>query len=156
MRRKDREITGKEEILDIMKRCDVCNIAFFDAEFPYVIPLNFGVEYKDETFVMYFHCALEGKKLELLKLNSKVAFSMSCSHNLVVGEQACNCTMEFESVCGNGELELLPDEDKISAFTCLMNHYQPKKEYTFNEKHLKAVVLLKLTVNEISGKRLKK
>lgn len=47
MRRKDREIKNPEEILAIMKQCDVCNIAFFDEEYPYVIPLNFGVEYEN-------------------------------------------------------------------------------------------------------------
>ena len=38
MRRKDREVTQPEEIFDIIKKCDVCRIAFFDEKFPYIVP----------------------------------------------------------------------------------------------------------------------
>ena len=34
MRRKDREITEKQEIFHIIKKCDVCRLAFFDEKFP--------------------------------------------------------------------------------------------------------------------------
>ncbi|MDF2587373.1 MAG: pyridoxamine 5-phosphate oxidase family protein, partial [Anaerocolumna sp.] len=43
MRRTDREITDLNQIVDIMKRCDVCRLAFFDKEYPYIVPLNFGL-----------------------------------------------------------------------------------------------------------------
>ena len=44
MRRHDREITDKNEILEIMDRCDVCRLAFNDGDYPYILPLNFGIE----------------------------------------------------------------------------------------------------------------
>ena len=44
MRRKDREITDFNEMLEIMKKCDVCRIALNDEEFPYIVPLNFGLD----------------------------------------------------------------------------------------------------------------
>ena len=43
MRRKDREIINKEQIWRIMQRCGVCRVAFHDAEYPYIVPLNFGI-----------------------------------------------------------------------------------------------------------------
>nr|WP_294492121.1 pyridoxamine 5'-phosphate oxidase family protein [uncultured Anaerosporobacter sp.] len=156
MRRRDREVKNPEEILAIMRQCDVCNVAFFDTEYPYVIPLNFGVEYENEEFTMYFHSSIAGKKLDLLQENNKVAFSMSCSHNLVTGDLACDCTMEFESVCGNGTIEILGEEEKMPALTKLMNHYQPGIEHKYDERLFKVVSVLKLNVNEIYGKRLKK
>ncbi|WP_455715082.1 pyridoxamine 5'-phosphate oxidase family protein [Anaerosporobacter sp.] len=156
MRRKDREIKDPEEILAIMKQCDVCNIAICDKEYPYVIPLNFGVEYENGEFTMYFHSATAGKKLDLLRENNKVAFSMSCAHNLVVGEMACECTMEFDSVCGNGTMEILGEEEKMAALTSVMNQYQPGVEHKFDTRLFKVISVLKLTVNEIYGKRLKK
>ena len=57
MRRKDREITDKQAIYDIIKKCDVCRIAFFDETFPYIVPLNFGVTFENDTFSFYFHGA---------------------------------------------------------------------------------------------------
>lgn len=46
MRRKDREITDFDEMINIMKKCDACTIALNDEEtgFPYIVPLNFGME----------------------------------------------------------------------------------------------------------------
>ena len=32
------------EIIDIIKKCDVCRIALNDDEYPYVVPLNFGLD----------------------------------------------------------------------------------------------------------------
>jgi len=156
MRRHDREITDNNEILEIMKKCDVCSVAFFNAEFPYIIPLNFGVDLDDNQFELYFHGANAGTKLELLKQNNHVAFEMNCSHNLLLGEKACASTMEYESVCGNGVIEILVGNDKLNALTVLMNQYQSGKKHEFHEKEVETITVYKLVVNELSGKRLKR
>ena len=45
MRRTDREITDRQELLDVMARCDVCRLALNDESgYPYVVPLNFGMD----------------------------------------------------------------------------------------------------------------
>lgn len=50
MRRKDREITDFHELIEIMKKCDVCRIALKDEDgYPYIVPLNFGLEVQGET-----------------------------------------------------------------------------------------------------------
>lgn len=156
MRRKDREITETSEILKIMKQCDSCSVAFFDQEFPYVIPMNFGVEYQNGEVSLYFHSAEIGKKLDLIRKNGNVAFEMSCSHRLVTGESACSFTMEYESVCGNGHLEILDDEAKVKALNLLMSHYAKDQSFNFEESALKKVVVMRLRVNELYGKRLKR
>lgn len=154
MRRKDREITDMNEILSIINKCDVCNVAFFDEEYPYVIPLNFGYHYHEDKIELYFHCAGVGKKLDLIKANPKVSFEMNCNRNLIPGEEACDYTMEFESVCGNGIMETLPDEDKITALNYLMKQYSDKDSFQYKENLVKRITVLKLTVQNISGKRL--
>jgi len=156
MRRKDREITEISEIMEIIKKCDVCNLALFDEKYPYVVPLNFGAANIDNKVTLYFHGAKVGKKIDLLKKNNMVAFEMDCSHKLLLAETACDSTMEFESVCGNGVIEILEDNQKIAALTILMNQYEVKAKHEFNENHLNAIEVLKLTVNEITGKRLMK
>jgi len=154
MRRKDLEITDYEVILDIMKKCDVCDVAFFDEEFPYIVPLNFGVVRNQDTFSLYFHGAGAGKKIDVLAKNNHVGFSMNCGHNLILDEKACECTMEYESVCGNGIIESLNETDKMEAMIMIMKQYQDKDEYVFNEASMKHMAILKLTVHEITGKKL--
>ena len=157
MRRKDREIKEIESITQILEKCDVCRISLFDAEYPYIIPLNFGHSYENKELSLYFHSAIEGKKLDLIKLNNKVAFEMDTSKKLIIGETPCNFTMEFESLCGNGEIEILANEDKIDGLKYIMKHYTDKdyENTDFDENEVKSTVVLKLKVNQISGKRLK-
>lgn len=154
MRRKDREVTNMEEILDIMRKCDVCRIAFFDKEYPYIIPMNFG--FSNDMKNLYFHGANVGKKIDLLKANPNIGFEMDCSHRLITGEKACDYTMEFESICGNGQLYLLEAEDKIDALNHLMRQYSKKHNFEYNERYLKEVAVFCCKVNEIYAKRLMK
>lgn len=152
MRRKDREITQIDNIIEIIKKCDVCSVAFYDDEYPYVIPLNFGLQCKEDKLVFYFHGAKQGKKIDLLKKNNKVAFEMNCSHKLLLGERACDATMEYESVCGNGVMEIVADSEKEDALNSLMQQYTGQDKHEFKENEVKAVTILKLNVHEIHGK----
>lgn len=154
MRRKDREITDLNEILSIIKKCDVCRIALFDEEFPYIVPLNFGVKVDKEQIVFYFHGASAGKKIELIKACNKVAFEMDCEHRLITGPTSCHYTMAYESVCGNGEMAIVSAEEKVTALKCLMKQYVEADDFEFDEKAVQAVTVLKLTVQAITGKRL--
>ncbi|MGF7144258.1 hypothetical protein HNQ56_002689 [Anaerotaenia torta] len=156
MRRKDREITDLDEIYGIIRKCDVCRLAFHNDKYPYIVPMNFGVIFNEEGFKLYFHATLESTKLELLGRNPKVAFEMDCSHNLITGEDACSYTMEYESVCGNGELRAVEEEEKVLGLTAPMEQYQREKEFHFSEKMINRIAVLELTVDEITGKRLRK
>jgi len=153
MRRKDREITEYNEIFAIMKSCDVCRVAFFNEDYPYIVPLNFGATLCDEKFVLYFHGAREGLKLDLLRKNNKVAFEMDGKHELRLGEIACDATMAYESVCGNGIMRILEESEKKDALITIMNQYDPGRDHQFKEQHLAAVTVMELVVNEVSGKR---
>lgn len=156
MRRRDREVTEWSEICEIIKKSEVCSVAFFDEEYPYLIPMNFGAMFEEEKVILYFHGAKVGKKLDLLNKNNHVAFEMNCSRRLIAGDKACKYTMEFESVCGNGIMEEVPEEEKQQAFTALMKQYAPNETFEFRPEHMKAISLLRLSVKEITGKRLKK
>ncbi len=154
MRRKDREIIDINEILSIVRKCDTCRIALFDKEYPYIVPMSFGCNYDTGSLELYFHCALEGLKLDLIKSNNHAAFEMDCSHKLVTGESACEYTMEFESVCGQGLIEILKAEEKRDALTFLMKQYSDADSFQFQDKVLEKMTIFKLNVQSITGKRL--
>lgn len=156
MRRKDREITDINEILSIVKKCDVCRVALFNKEYPYIVPLNFGSNYDPAGLELYFHCANEGLKLDLIKENNHAAFEMDCSHRLVTGETACEYTMEFESVCGEGMIEILSAEEKREALILLMKQYSDAESFQFQDRVLDKITVLQLKVENITGKRLVK
>lgn len=153
MRRKDRQITDFNDIKDIISRCDSCAVAFMGDDYPYVIPMNFGAVYGDNNITLYFHCASEGRKLDLIRKNNNVSFEMDCSHRLVTGKQACDYTMEFESVTGYGKAYILNDH-KLDALRCIMNRYSADKNHLFDNKWVDAVTIIRIDVEGFTGKRL--
>lgn len=155
MRRKDRMISDLDDMMDIVAKCDSLNLALFDKEYPYVIPLNFGVVRKEDQIVFYFHGANAGKKLSLIHNNNKAGFSMDCAHRLVEAEHACNYTMEYESVTGNGTITILEEEEKELALTVLMQQYCNQTTFSFDKKYMQMMAIYKLEVNEMVGKALR-
>ena len=147
MRRKDREITEFARIIEVMRRCRVCHVAFFDEEYPYVVPLNFGLREENGRVELYFHGAVTGHKHDLLQKNGHVAFSMEVAGDIVTGPQvgACESTMEFESVCGTGVMEYVSEEEKIPV--------EEGDSYHFHEEIVPSLAVLKLSVLSMTGKR---
>lgn len=154
MRRKDREVTEFAEIVKIMEKCDVCRLALHDKEYPYILPLNFGMEIKNNQVILYFHGALEGKKYQLMEQNNRASFEMDCEHRLVTREKEGSCTMEYESVIGRGILEYVPEEEKLDALMCLMRHYH-KEEFSFRKEVMPQTKVFRMIVQEMNGKQRK-
>lgn len=156
MRRSDREITDFAEIVSVIEKCDVCRLALNNGDYPYIIPLNFGMTVENGVITLWFHSAAEGTKLELIQKDNRASFEMDCEHQLVTDTEQGNCTMNYKSVVGKGTVEFVPEEEKINALKILMTHYR-KEEFPFNTKVVPHTAVYKLTVTEITGKnRLKK
>ena len=131
MRRKDREITDFNEIIEIVKKCDVCRLALKDDDLPYIIPLNFGMNIENNQLVLYFHGALEGKKIELMKQDPRATFEMDCNHQFILYEERMSCTMGYESVIGHGTIEFIEADKKYEALKILMRQYH-SEDFQFN------------------------
>ena len=70
MQKADYEVTDFQQIIEIIQRCDVCRLALHDTEYPYILPLNFGIRVEKEQITFYFHGAMKGKKYQLLEKNN--------------------------------------------------------------------------------------
>jgi len=152
MRRKDREITDFDEMIKIIKKCDVCRLALNDEDFPYIVPLNFGLDVQGDQVFFYFHSAMKGTKLDLIAKDNRASFEMDCEHNLILYEESMNCTMGYASVIGHGTIEIVPDEDKYDALKILMRQYHAE-DFQFNTEMMKVTTVLKMTVTDMVGKR---
>lgn len=151
MRRSDREITDRNEIIQVMKQCDVCRLAFNDEAVPYILPLNFGLQYENGSITLYFHGAVEGRKYELLRRDNRVSFEMDCSHQLVMDSNKGSCTMKYKSVIGRGRLEIVPEEEKYNGLCILMKQYH-KEDFDFDRSVISRTTVMKLVVEEVTAK----
>lgn len=153
MRRKEREITDCEKMIAILERCDCCRLGLIDNGSPYIVPLNFGWDAGNGALILYFHCAGEGKKLDLIRKNSPAAFEADCLHELVTGENACAFSFRYASLMGRGTVRIAEtSEEKRTGLTRLMAHYAPDTIPVFSEKQLRAVTVLVFEVSEWSCK----
>ena len=154
MRRKDREVTGDQELRGILERCEVCRIGLSADGEVYIVPLNFGYELQDGRLLLYFHCAPEGRKLDMMAKNPRVCFEMDCDGGVITGEQGCDYSYRYSSLMGEGILQTLTrTEDKIHAFECLLSKYAGDREFTYSERDIDRTTVLRLTVNWTTGKR---
>lgn len=75
MRLAEREIREGAAICAILDVCDVMTLGLLDEGAPYVVPVNFDYKWEQDRFTFYFHCATEGKKLDCLRANPRVALN---------------------------------------------------------------------------------
>jgi len=136
-----------------MEKCDMCRLALNDQGYPYIVPLNFGMEVSGRRITLYFHGASEGKKLDLLQKDRRAGFKMDCAHKMIIDEsrESCAATMEYESIIGKGLLEIVPEEEKHHALCALMRHYG-RTSPSFSEPVVSKTTLFKLAVEEVTGK----
>ena len=71
MRRKEREILIKNDMISIIKEAKICRLGLCNNNTPYIVPLTHG--YKDNC--LYFHSAKEGMKIDMIKQNPHVCLS---------------------------------------------------------------------------------
>jgi nitroimidazol reductase NimA-like FMN-containing flavoprotein (pyridoxamine 5'-phosphate oxidase superfamily) len=154
MRRKDRQIIEKEEIQPILQKADACRIAFAVNNTPYIVCLNYGYEWKDEFPVLYFHCAREGKKLDLMRENDYVCFQLDTDHELEYIQEKTYCTMHYASIVGMGCLKLVEDEqERIKGMDLIMLHYDRPVPEKYPETSMNRTAMLRLKVTELTAKR---
>lgn len=155
MRRKDREVTEIKQLMEIIESCKVCRIAMQDKDGLYIVPLNFGYEYKEENLTLYFHSAKKGRKIDALAENPSVCFEMDCAHRLIEDANACEYSYAFKSIIGNGLASMVDElEEKKKALSLLMLH-QTGKEFLFDEERAALVAVFKVVVSSFTGKHLK-
>lgn len=153
MRRTDREIKDRSRIMEILNDCDCCRLGLVDQQEAYIIPMNFGYDVIDGQLFLYFHCAKEGRKIDLLPKQSVVSFEMDTKHQLTEGNLGCDFSFLYQSIMGTGTVREVSDPDeKICGLQRIMAHYTGRIQWEFNEKVLNATKVLKLSVNTLSCK----
>lgn len=157
MRRKDRELTNQEDYVQVLEECKVCRIAMIDNGKPYVIPMNFGYEFKGNELTLYLHCSSEGRKINALTANNEVCFEMDCMHELIEGKTACSYGYAYASIIGDGKVEFIEDlQGKEIALKAIMKHQTDKDDFAFEESGVRNVTVFRIVSTSFTGKSRKK
>lgn len=153
MRRAERQIMG-EGIQAIIDECPVARIAMIDGDTPYIVPMNFGYFMQADQLTLYFHCANEGRKIDILRKNGRVCFEMDCGHRLIEGPAACSYSFAFSSVIGEGEISFVTSTpEKFTAMEMIMLHQTRRAGFAIPEDAIARVTILKLVSNSFTAKQ---
>jgi len=147
MRRADRQITH-EECVQIIMDNNVGVLSLGGAGgYPCGVPLNYM--YYDSA--LYFHCAKEGRKLELISHDNRACFTI-IGKNEVLPDEFAN---RFQSVMAFGSISIISDDKlKHDILIEFGKHFQypGDKLEKYVEKRSDACHALKLDIEYMSGK----
>ena len=153
MRRKDLAVNDPEKIDDIINGCDCFRLAFADGTRPYIVPLSFGFTHIDGVRRFYFHSAAAGRKVDLCRTLGYAGFELDRDRLVHPNEKACDFSVRYQSVVGEGTVAEVTDlAEKAAALNLLMAHYSGRGDWEMPESVLQRTCVFCLTVTEISGR----
>lgn len=150
MRRKDRE-RDRDFGLRVIDECEYGTVAVLGEE-PYCLPLSLVRvgEY------LYFHCALEGKKIDLLRQNSAVWVSFVGQNTAATDD----FTTYFRSAMVKGTAcEVTDAEEKAAALRALCQKLTPAHMPAFDTEMARSFAVTgiwKIHMDEITAKEKRK
>ncbi|MBR2078835.1 MAG: pyridoxamine 5'-phosphate oxidase family protein [Clostridia bacterium] len=148
MRRKDRE-RDESFALSVADNCKYAVVSMIDTVGkPYCVPLSIA---RDDNLI-YFHCALDGFKVDCLNKNNDVCISC-VGHTKNIPEEF---TTEYESAIIRGKaFEVTESEEKIHALKLICERYAKSNMAEFGsaiERSLSRTGIWKIEIDEITGK----
>ena len=155
IRRKEKEITDENEMLAVILNAKYIIIAMCKENVPYLATLSHG--YDRDKNCIYFHCAGEGKKIDILR-----------EHNIVWGQALMDkgyvqgsCDHLYATTQFMGRVTFIDDiEEKRHALEIMIKALEndPKKvmESQLTVESVKGVQIGRIDVEYMSGKKSEK
>lgn len=149
MRRSAQQLSDEETVAILKKATSgVLALAEGDEGYPYAVPLSHY--YQDGK--LYFHCAVEGHKLDAVRRNEKASFCV-ISEDEVVPE---TFSTRYRSVIAFGHVRIMEDgPEKYAALRALGLHFAPGDDAGCEAEIKDAagrVCMLEMTIDHLTGK----
>ena len=147
LRRKDRAITEEEAIALLNKAEYGVLSTVTENGKAYGVPLNFCII----NHCIYFHCAVEGQKIDNIKQNKSISFCVVGNTEILPDKFGT----KYESVIVSGEVEEVFNMNKQIAMEGLLHKYSPEfidKGIKYIEGLREKTRVFKITINKLAGK----
>jgi nitroimidazol reductase NimA-like FMN-containing flavoprotein (pyridoxamine 5'-phosphate oxidase superfamily) len=155
LRRKEQEIRETAELKAILAKTQYVTIAMCRDNEPYLVTLSHG--YDEKQNAIYFHCAFEGKKIDILKANNRVWGQAIVDRGYVQGK----CDHLFSSVQFSGRVSFVKDgAEKRRALAVMIRQLEQEPDKVMAAKVIDARVaktnIGRIDIEFLSGKRTEK
>ena len=152
MTKRERQVTDENQIRHILDTAKVLHLGMAVDNEPYVLPMNYGYRLEDGRLTLYLHSAVKGRKLDMIRANSKVSFSIDCDRMPFEGRVPCQYGLVYSSIMGRGTATIVDDvEEKKQAMSILMKT-QTGKDFTFEDRLVSIVAVIRIDATEFTAK----
>ena len=148
MRRKDREIADRAAIDAVLADETVMHLALSDENVPFVVPVFFAYD----GAALYFHSAPAGTKIDILRRNDRVCFSVTAGVGVIEDEQACDFEARHRTVIGSGRARFVEDPAEKARILDLIVGRFTDRAFTYPPNRLAQTAVVRVEVEQIKGK----
>jgi len=152
MRRKEKEITERVVIEEILRENQVGRLGTAVDGEPYIVPMNYT--YVSGKILMHTH--RDGKKVRDIEANPRVCFEVD-SGEMIEGDDPCGYSWEYRSVIAHGDARIIDDlAGKLEALRLISDKYafgKGRKLTLEAVERFKDLVVIEVTVTGMTGKR---
>ncbi len=136
--------------LEVMRKAPYMTVSFIDAGgMAYGLPLSLA---SDDGMHWYFHCALEGKKLEAIKAHPDVCLSAVTRCTPTIGPKDGSFTLQYKSAIAFGKAEMVEDDvEKAHGLRLISQRFLPGHMDAFDssiERSLGRTAVVRITLTE--------
>ena len=152
MRQAEQEITETREMVAILREARYITVAMCAEGEPYIVSLSHG--YDVERNAIYFHCAHEGRKIDVLRSNP-VVWGQAVRD---LGAEAAECVHHYATTQFRGRVTFVQDpEEKRHAISVLIDQFGADVERFFakedSDDRVQRVNIGRIDIDLLSGKR---
>lgn len=151
-RRPERAL-GEDETWAVLESAEYGVLAMQGVEgYPYAVPMNHVII----DSALYFHAAVSGHRLEALRANPHVCFTVTLGPEEAEGDIPPDSIGTYSSVVMFGTVEEMPPEQRMDALIALCRRYAPGRldNEGYFARYIDKVSILRMQVDHITGKRL--
>ena len=148
--RKESRAMDSQWAVDVMRKAPYITVSFTDADGrAYGLPLSLA---SADGVNWYFHCALEGKKLDAIKAHPEVCLSAVTRCTPTVGPLDGSFTLQYKSAVAYGRAELVTDdEEKVLGLRLISQRFLPQHMDAFDgsvARSLSRTAVVRVTLTE--------
>ncbi len=142
-------IDSREEMERILREEVLGYLGLAGEAQPYVVPLNYA--YADGKIL--FHCALTGQKLDAIRRNPRVCFTVGRQTGDVRDHAGAPCHVDSDSVVCYGRARLIDDHaERAAALNAFNRHYRPTAPDIPGERVAQCMAV-EIAITEMTGRR---
>jgi uncharacterized protein len=143
-------VISREEIEAILRRENSGVLGMAVDDRPYAIPITYG--YADGRII--FHCALNGQKLDYIRRNPKVCFTVGRPYgDFVPHPQGAACHAHSDSVICYGNARIIEDISERCRALNIFNKCIAPSARDISEEEVKGCYAVEIAITEMTARK---